>query len=117
MTAGDQFSTDITGLPATVETETVELSAGSEFELGIGPVAKRIGDATVRMLAYNGSIPGPTLRCHRARRWSSTSSTTAKSRRPCIGMAFAWRTAIDGTHETQAPMPVGGSFTYQAAVP
>ena len=28
----------------------------------IAPVAKQIGDATVRMLAYNGSVPGPTLR-------------------------------------------------------
>jgi hypothetical protein len=25
-------------------------------------MTKRIGDSTVRMLAYNGSIPGPTLR-------------------------------------------------------
>jgi hypothetical protein len=29
--------------------------------LAIAPVAKRVGDATTRMLAYNGSIPGPTL--------------------------------------------------------
>ena len=27
-----------------------------------GRVVKRIGDATVRMLSYNGSIPGPTLK-------------------------------------------------------
>ena len=42
--------------------EVVELRDGDEFELEIAPVAKRIGDATVRMLAYNGSIPGPTLK-------------------------------------------------------
>ena len=28
----------------------------------MGPVAKRLGDVTVRMLGYNGSIPGPTLK-------------------------------------------------------
>ena len=39
--------------------EVVELADGDEFDLRIAPVAKRLGDATVRMLAYNGSIPGP----------------------------------------------------------
>ena len=39
-----------------------ELADGDQFDLRIAPVAKRLGDATVRMLAYNGSIPGPTLR-------------------------------------------------------
>ena len=40
------------------KTELVELADGDEFELEIIPVKKRIGDATVRMLAYNGSVPG-----------------------------------------------------------
>jgi Multicopper oxidase/Heavy metal binding domain len=30
--------------------------------LRVGPVAKRLGNATVRMLGYNGSIPGPTAK-------------------------------------------------------
>ena len=41
----------------------VELGDGDELELRITPVVK-LGDATVRMLAYNGSVPGPTLRVH-----------------------------------------------------
>ena len=35
---------------------------GDEFDLRIEPVAKKIGEDNVRMLAYNGSIPGPTLK-------------------------------------------------------
>jgi hypothetical protein len=46
----------------------VELSDGDSFELEIAPVVKRIGEATVRMLAYNGSIPGPTLKIPQGRR-------------------------------------------------
>src|ERR671938_1802326 len=61
-TAHDHFPTDTTGLPEARVAERVELGQGDRFELRIAPVAKRIGDATVRMLAYNGSIPGPTLR-------------------------------------------------------
>ena len=35
---------------------------GDVVDLTLGPVRKRVGDTWVRMLAYNGSIPGPTLR-------------------------------------------------------
>ena len=53
----DAFSTDITGLPGSVPTPTVELSDGAVYDLRVAPVTKQIGDATVRMLAYNGSDP------------------------------------------------------------
>ena len=39
--------------------EWLELADGDVLDLRIGPVAKQLGDATVRMLAYNGSVPGP----------------------------------------------------------
>ncbi len=64
----DAFSTDITGLPAGVPTTTVRLSDGDVYDLRVAPVTKRIGDATVRMLAYNGSIPGPPCAFGRAPR-------------------------------------------------
>ena len=59
---GERFPTETRDLPQAVASQVVELGDGASFDLRIGPVAKRIGDATVRMLAYNGSIPGPTLR-------------------------------------------------------
>src|SRR5436309_12608206 len=61
-TTHDQFPTDATGLPAARASEVIPLGDGDRFELTIAPVAKRMGDATVRMLAYNGSIPGPTMK-------------------------------------------------------
>src|SRR5580765_5327509 len=60
--ADEHFPTDIAGLVEAVGSEVVDLGDGDEVELRIAPVTKRIGDSTVRMLAYNGSIPGPTLR-------------------------------------------------------
>ena len=53
---------DTEGLPEARETELVSLQDGGEFELEIVSIKKQIGDATVRMLAYNGSVPGPTLK-------------------------------------------------------
>ena len=61
-TVSDPFSADTTGLPAATSNETIDLADGGSFDLTAGPVRKRLGDAVVRMLAYNGSIPGPTLK-------------------------------------------------------
>ena len=56
------FPTSTEGLAEARRPEVVELSDGDEFELQIAPVTKQIGGNSVRMLAYNGSIPGPTLK-------------------------------------------------------
>ena len=61
-TTTDQFPSDVSGLPEPRRPELVELSDGDQFDLRITPVAKRLGAATVRMLGYNGSIPGPTIK-------------------------------------------------------
>lgn len=58
----ENFPIETAGAPEVVAPELVELSDGDVFELRIAPVTKEIGGATVRMLAYNGSIPGPTLK-------------------------------------------------------
>ena len=46
----------------------VNVPPGGAFDLKVQPVSKRIGDATFRMLSYNGSIPGPTLRVRQGSR-------------------------------------------------
>src|SRR5262245_57439660 len=61
-TETEHFPTDTAGLRAASASEILDLRDGGDVELRIAPVAKQIGDATVRMLAYNGSVPGPTLR-------------------------------------------------------
>ena len=58
----DRFPTDPSGLPEAGRPQLLELAPGDTLDLTIGPVAKRLGEATVRMLGYNGSIPGPTLK-------------------------------------------------------
>jgi FtsP/CotA-like multicopper oxidase with cupredoxin domain len=60
--ATDSFPTDPSGLPEAGRPELLELAPGDTLDLRVGPVAKRLGDTTVRMLGYNGSIPGPTLK-------------------------------------------------------
>ena len=61
-TQHSDFPSDTSGLPRAVPSKVIELADGDKAELHIGPVVKRIGDTDVRMLAYSGSIPGPTFR-------------------------------------------------------
>lgn len=41
--------------------QIISLKDGDEYTLEVTQVAKEIGNDTVAMLAYNGSIPGPTI--------------------------------------------------------
>src|SRR3954468_13922473 len=61
MTATDPFPRDTLGLAAVARPDVVRLRDGDHYEMRIAPVVKRIGSDSVRMIAYNGSIPGPTL--------------------------------------------------------
>ena len=56
------FPTDPTGLPEATRPELLDLADGGEMHLRVAPVAKQLDGTTVRMLGYNGSIPGPTLK-------------------------------------------------------
>jgi FtsP/CotA-like multicopper oxidase with cupredoxin domain len=118
MTANDEsFSTDITGLAPTTATDIVDLADGATFDLVAAPVRKQIGDAELRMLAYNGSVPGPTLRVQQGSTITInfTNQTDLESTVHWHGLRLDNR--FDGTHETQAPVAVGESFSYQITFP
>lgn len=59
---GAAFPVSVVGLPDSTRPVIAEVPPGGSFDLTIHPVAKKIGDGNFRMLSYNGSIPGPTLR-------------------------------------------------------
>jgi FtsP/CotA-like multicopper oxidase with cupredoxin domain len=112
-----EFPRETEGLPEARKTELVELGDGDDFELEIMPVKKRIGDATVRMLAYNGSVPGPTLKVPQG-----ATITVHVTNHGDLDATVHWHglrleNRYDGTHDTQAPIPVGETFTYQVHVP
>ncbi len=97
--------------------EVVDLADHDEVDLRIAPVAKRIGDSTVRMLAYNGSIPGPTLRVREGSELVVNVANEADLDATVHWHGLRLDNRYDGTHETQAPIPVGGTFTYRIEFP
>jgi len=57
----DLFTTETAGLPEVLGPDVTRLADGDRLDLRIGPVRKNIDGAELRMLAYNGSTPGPVL--------------------------------------------------------
>ena len=117
-TSAESFPTDPSGLPEAGRPQLLELADGDTLELHVGPVAKQLGDATVRMLGYNGSIPGPTLKVQQG-----SEIVVHVINQGDLDTTVHWHglrleNRYDGVpHETQATIPVGGEFTYRIQFP
>ncbi len=116
-TTRGHFPTEIEGLPEARPPELVELSDGDRFELRIAPVAKRLGDTTVRMLAYNGSIPGPTLKVQEGSELIVDIENQADMEATVHWHGLRLENRYDGTHETQAPIQVGERYSARVTFP
>jgi FtsP/CotA-like multicopper oxidase with cupredoxin domain len=112
------LSTDTANLQDWVAPSLVELGDGDTFDLRIAPVVKTIGDDRVRMLAYNGSIPGPTLRVPQNAQVSVRVRNDADVDATVHWHGLRLDNEYDGVpYETQAPIPLGGEFTYRLRFP
>jgi FtsP/CotA-like multicopper oxidase with cupredoxin domain len=117
MSASEHFPTEIEGLPEARRPEAVELVDGGAFDLRIAPVAKQLGRAKVRMLAYNGSIPGPILKVKQGSEIVVNVENHGDLEATVHWHGLRLDNRYDGTHETQAPIPVGGSFSARCKFP
>jgi len=70
---------------------------------------KQIGDATVRMLAYNGSIPGPTLKVQQGSEIEVNVINDGDLEATVHWHGLRLENRYDGTHETQEPIQLGGN--------
>jgi FtsP/CotA-like multicopper oxidase with cupredoxin domain len=114
----DQFPTDPTGLPEAGRPELLELADGDAVHLTVGPVAKRLDDTTVRMLGYNGSIPGPTLKVPQGSELVVHVTNHGDLETTVHWHGLRLENKYDGVpHETQAPIAVGDEFTYRIQFP
>ena len=116
-TTPDHFPTDVEGLPEAHAPERVKLSDGDEFNLRIGPVAKRLGDDTVRMLAYNDSIPGPVLEVQEGSEIVVNIENEGDVEATVHWHGLRLENRYDGTHETQTPIQFGERFSARVEFP
>jgi FtsP/CotA-like multicopper oxidase with cupredoxin domain len=112
------FTTEIEGLDEATSPDVIRLRDGDTYEITIKPVRKRLNGAEVRMLGYNGSIPGPTLHVDQG-----TEVTIEATNLGDVDATLHWHglrleNRFDGVpEETQAPIPHGGTFTYRLQFP
>jgi FtsP/CotA-like multicopper oxidase with cupredoxin domain len=105
------------GLPEATPPETVELADGQELDLRIAPVVKKLAGGKVRMLAYNGSIPGPTLKVKEGSEIVVHAENQGDMEATVHWHGLRLENQYDGTHQTQQPMAVGESFTARVSFP
>jgi FtsP/CotA-like multicopper oxidase with cupredoxin domain len=118
MTSQDVFSTDTAGLARVSRPGVVRLRDGDLLELGISAVRKSIEGAELRMLAYNGSIPGPTLRVDQGSEITVQVRNEGDVETTVHWHGLRLENRYDGVpHETQEPIQIGGSFTYKLQFP
>jgi FtsP/CotA-like multicopper oxidase with cupredoxin domain len=97
------------------------LRDGDALELRAVAVRKQIGDVVVRMLGYNGSIPGPTLRVAQGAQVTVNFTNEADVETTVHWHGLRLDHHFDGVpHDhggMQPPIPVGGTFTYRLRFP
>jgi FtsP/CotA-like multicopper oxidase with cupredoxin domain len=113
----EHFPTDVADLPKAEPTQLVELADGDEFDLRIAPVAKELGGSTVRMLAYNGSIPGPTLKVQQNSEVVVNVENQGDLEATVHWHGLRLENRYDGTHQTQTPVGVGERFSARVTFP
>ena len=115
--SSDHFPTTTTGLPTAQRPTSFEPADGAQFDLRIAPVTKLLGGEPVRMLAYNGSIPGPTLRVLQGTELSVNVVNEGDLEATVHWHGLRLDNRYDGTMATQPPIPPGGAFTYRLTFP
>ena len=103
--------------PTAVPSQIVELKNGDAFDLTAAYVTKKIGGTEQTMLAYNGSIPGPTIRVKQGA--EVTINFSNKTDMPALLHSHGVRmeNAFDGSQTVQKEMRPGETFAYKLKFP
>ena len=114
----DLFTTETAGLAEASPPQVIRLNDGDRFDLRITPVHKRIEGAELRMLGYNGSVPGPTLHVDQGSEITVQVANDGDVEATVHWHGLRLENRYDGVpHDTQAPIPIGGTFTYKVQFP
>jgi FtsP/CotA-like multicopper oxidase with cupredoxin domain len=112
MTDPDVFTTATAGLREVWTPRVVRLRDGDRLDLGISPVRKTVRGAELRMLAYNGSVPGPILHVEQGSQIIVHTRNDGDVETTVHWHGLRLENRYDGVpHETQLPIPIGGSYS------
>ena len=111
-------STDVAGLPETRAPEVVELKDGDTYDLTASLAKKTLGNRAYRMLAYNGSIPGPLIKVAEGAEVTINFKNDTDIETTVHSHGIRLDNAFDGVPDvTQKSLQPGESFTYKIKFP
>ena len=112
------FTTETAGLPEVARPAVTRLHDGDRLDLRIGPVRKNIDGAELRMLGYNGSIPGPVLHVDQGSQITVQVRNDGDVEATVHWHGLRLENRYDGVpDETQVPIAVGGTYTCKVRFP
>ena len=112
----DLFTTETAGLPEVSRPDVTRLHDGDRLDLRIGPARKNIDGAELRMLAYNGSVPGPALQVDQGSEITVQVRNDGDVEATVHWHGLRLENRYDGVpDETQVPIPIGGTYTYKSS--
>jgi FtsP/CotA-like multicopper oxidase with cupredoxin domain len=119
LVAGSVWANSLLTLQAPLASanQVVNLKDGDTYTLTASYVAKEIAGKEQTMLAYNGMIPGPTIRV--AQGAEVTINFKNDTDLPALLHSHGVRmdNAFDGSQTVQKDIPPGGSFAYKLKFP
>src|SRR5438105_9751550 len=114
----DLCTTETAGLPEVLGPGVTRLADGDRLDLRIGPVRKNIDGAELRMLAYNGSIPGPVLHVDQGSEITVQVRNDGDVEATVHWHGLRLENQYDGVpDETQVPIPISGTYTCKVRFP
>src|SRR3989344_6106210 len=116
--AGREYSyADVAGLAFARSSETVELQDGDTYDLTARYVKKTINGTTYRMLAYNGSIPGPLIKVVQGAEITINFTNGTDMSTLLHSHGVRMDNPFDGSQATQKEMKPGETFAYTLKFP
>lgn len=106
-----------TTTPTARESVVVELADGDTYDLVAGYVQKNINGAPYRMLAYNGSIPGPLIKVPQGATITVNLKNETGMKTLLHSHGVRMDNAFDGSQTSQKEMEPGETFSYTLRFP
>ncbi|HBT91869.1 MAG: Multicopper oxidase family protein [Parcubacteria group bacterium GW2011_GWD2_43_10] len=104
-------------LPEAQVSTVVELKNGGTFDLAASFVQKKLGNRSYRMLAYNGSIPGPLIKVSQGADVTINFKNGTDMKTLLHSHGVRMDNAFDGSQTTQKEMEPGETFAYKLKFP
>jgi len=118
LSGGDSYSSiSVAGLTASKPTETVDLKNGDTYNLVASYIEKDIKGVKYKMLAYNGSIPGPLIKVAQGSEVTINFKNNTDMKTLLHSHGVRMDNAFDGSQTTQKEMRPGDVFAYKLKFP